>query len=57
MSSKPQHDQRNSAKAALVLTFKKRRLKASQIPKPVQTQPDNNTNTTSNKVSKSATWY
>ena len=57
MPSKRQRDQRNSARAASVLTFKKRRLEASQLPKLVQPQPDDNTNNTSDMEGESRTWY
>ena len=57
MPSKRQRDQHNSARAALILTFKKRRLETSQLSKPVQPQPDDNTNDTSNTEAKSGTWY
>ena len=62
MPSKRQRDQRNSARAASVLTFKKRRLEASRLPKPVQPQPDqpqpdDNTNDTSDTEGESGTWY
>ena len=62
MPSKRQRDQRNSARAASVLTFKKRRLEASRLPKPVQPQPDqpqpdDNTNNTSDTEGESGTWY
>ena len=62
MPSKRQRDQRNSARAASVLTFKKRRLEASQLPKPVQPQPDQPQpddiiNDNSDTEGKSGTWY
>ena len=57
MPSKRQRDQRNSARAASILTFKKRRLEASRLPKPVQPQPDDNTNDTSDTEGESGTWY
>ena len=57
MPSKRQRNQRNFARAASILTFKKKRLEASQLPKPVQPQPDNNIINTSNTKGKSGTWY
>ena len=57
MPSKRQRDQRNAVRAASNLTFKKRRLKASQLPKTVQPQPDDNTNDTSDTEGESGTWY
>ena len=57
MSSKRQRDQRNAARAASNLTFKKGRLEASRLPKPVQPQPDDNTNDTSDTEGESGTWY
>ena len=39
------------------MTFKKGRLEASQLLKPVQPQPDDNTNNTSDTEGKSGTWY
>ena len=57
MPSKRQRDQRNSARAASVLTFKKRRLEASRLPKPVQPQSDDDNNNTSDTEGKSGTWY
>ena len=57
MPSKRQCDQRNVARAASNLTFKKRRLEPSRLLKPVQPQPDDNTNDTSDTESESGTWY
>ncbi len=57
MPSKRQRDQRNSARAASILTFKTRRLEASRLSKPVQPQPDDNTNDTSDTEGQSGTWY
>ena len=57
MPSKRQRDQRNATRAASNLTFKKRRLEASRLLKPVQPQLDDNTNDTSDTESESGTWY
>ena len=57
MPSKRQRDQRNSARAASILTFKKRRLEASRLPKPVQLQSDDDNNDTSDTEGESGTWY
>ena len=57
MPSKRQRDQRNSARAASILTFKKRRLEASRLPKPVQLQSDDDNNNTSDTEGESGTWY
>ena len=62
MPSKRQRDQRNAARAASNLTFKKRRLEASLLPKPVQPQPaqpqpDDNTNDTSDTEGELGTCY
>ena len=57
MPFKRQRDQRNAARAASNLTFKKRRLEASLLPKPVQLQPDDNTYDTSDTEVEFGTWY
>lgn len=57
MPSKRQRNQRNAATADSNLIFKKRRLEASRLPKPVQPQPDDNTNDTSDTEGESGTWY
>lgn len=57
MPSKRQRDQRNSARAASILIFKKRRLEASRLPKPVQPQSNDGNNDTSDTEGESGTWY
>ena len=59
MPSKRQRDQRNAARAASNSTYKKRRLEASLLPKPVQLQPHDTSYTydTSDTESESGTWY
>ena len=57
MPVKCQRNQRNSARGASILTFQKRRLEASRLPKLVQPQLDDNINNTSNTESKSGTRY
>ena len=62
MPFKRQRDKRNFARAASIFTFKKRRLEASRLPKPVQPQldkpqPDDNINNTSDTEGESETWY
>ena len=62
MLSKRQLDQRNSARVASILTFKKKRLETSRLSKSVQPlsdqpQPDNNTNNINDTKGKSGTWY
>lgn len=57
MPSNCQRDQRNSARVASILTFKKRKLEASKLPKPVQLQSDDNHNNISDTEDESKNWY